>query len=244
MAKPQRTYPESATKGGQEVDTEAGRQALEEALGKHGEELAAAIEGTDELDDLLSTAILTIATADQAEIDRTIESLSALVQAGDGLATEETAALASEVGENADDLAGLLDAAARLEREGNLDGAVTLAAALSSSASDEQVDRLAEMIDEGGDDVVETLELVVELQREGHLDELLATGKLLAQLDVDEDSVRGLNRLLSAVGEAERESEPAGLLGALRQLRSRDGRSGLGYLLSLLRSLGRSARRG
>jgi len=193
MAKPQRSYPESATKGGREESTDEGREALEEALGEHGEELAAAVGRTDELDELLTTAILVLASADEEEVEDVTETLSALVRAGDGLATEGTAELAAEIGENADEF-------------------------------------------------VDTLEMALELQQDGDVEQLLETAKVLSVLDIDEDAARGLNSLLSAVGEAERESEPVGLLGALRQLRSRDGRAGLGYLLSLLKGLGRGSR--
>jgi uncharacterized protein YjgD (DUF1641 family) len=243
MAKPQRSYPESATKGGREESTAEGREALQDALGKHGDDLAAAVERTDEVDELLTTAILVLATAEQEDVENVTETLAALVRAGDGLATEETADLAAEVGENADDLAGLLDTGMRLEREADLDAVVTLAGAASSSLSDEDVERLADLVEEGGEDVVDTLELAVELQREGDIDQLLETAKVLSVLEIDEDAARGLNSLLSAVGEAERESEPVGLLGALGQLRSRDGRAGLGYLLSLLKGLGRGGQR-
>jgi len=243
MAKPQRSYPESATKGGREESTAEGREALQDALGEHGDELAAAIERTDEVDELLTTAILVLASADEEDIKGVTETLAALVQAGDGLATEETADLAAEIGENADDLAGLLDTGMRLEREVDLDAVVTLAGAVSSSLSDEDVERLADLVEEGGEDVIDTLELAVELQREGDIDQLLETAKVLSVLEVDEDAARGLNSLLSAVGEAERESEPVGLLGALRQLWSRDGRAGLSYLVALLRGLGRGGQR-
>lgn len=242
MAKPQPSYPESATKGGREESTDEGREALEEALSEHGEELAAAVERTDELDEALTTAVLVLASAGEEEIEDVTGTLAALVRAGDGLATEETADLAADIGENADDLAGLLGTGMRLEREVDLDALVTLAGSASSSLSDEDVQRLADLVEEGGEDVVDTLELAVELQREGDIDQLLETARVLTVLEIDEDTARGLNSLLSAVGEAERESEPVGLLGALRQLRSADGRAGLGYLLSLLRGLGRGSR--
>lgn len=194
MAKPQRDYPEEATKGGSE-STGDGETALREALDEHGEAIAAALDRTDEIDDLLVTAVLIIATADEEEIENVTESLSALVEAGDGLLTEETAELAGTLGESADDLADALD-------------------------------------------------LLLDLQREGDLEELLDTARLLTELDLDEDAVRGLNRLLGAVGTAERaaserDEEGSGLVGTLRQFVSQDARAGLGYLAGLLRGLGR-----
>lgn len=192
MAEPQESVPESATHGGRE-DRGDGEEALRDALAEHGDRLAAAVEATDDLEELVTLAILVTASADDAEIENVTASLSALVEAGDGLATPATARLAGQVGENADDL-------------------------------------------------TDALELVLDLQREGDLEELLETAQLLAALDIDEDAVRGLNSLVSALSEAEREAEPVGLLGALRQLRSRDGRAGLGYLVGLLRALGRTVR--
>jgi len=244
MAKPADSYPESATLGDEDggVDGETPEE-LRAALAEHDEELAAAVERTDEFGELLTTAILVVASADDEEVSEITDALSALVEVGEGLATDGTADLAAVVGENGEALAGLVETGTRLEREADLDAVVTLAATLSSSLSDEAVDELVTLVETGGEDVVDTLELVVELQRSGDLDALLATASMLSQLELDEDAVEGLNRLLSAVGEAERDSEPVGLLGALRQLRSRDGRAGIGYVVSLLKGLGRGGRR-
>lgn len=193
MAKPQSSHPEDATLGGSTDETDAGQKALEDALGKHGEELAAAIEATDELDDLLVTAILIIASADEEEVENVTESLAALVEAGDGLLTEETAELAGMLGENADELADALD-------------------------------------------------LLLELQRSGDLETLLETARMLTVLDIDEETADGLNRLLSAVGAAERTAtdapEDTGLLATVRGFTSTEARQGLRYLLGLLRGLG------
>lgn len=193
MADPSSSHPDDATLGGASVDTEAGEQALREALGKHGDRLAEAVEATDEVDDLLATAILIVASADEEEVEAITESLAALVEAGDGLLTDETADLAATVGENAGDL----------------------------------------------DDA---LSLLLDLQQSGDLEALLETARVLAVLDIDEETAQGLNRLLGAVGDAERslqdETEHGGLLDSLRSIGSQEVRDGLRFLLGLLRGLG------
>lgn len=193
MAEPTDDYPAAATKGGRERQTGNGEAALREALDVHGEELAAAIERSDEVADLFETVLLTIATADEDEVDYVADATANLVRATDGLSTEGVAELAEDVGDSGEDLAA-------------------------------------------------ALELVLELQREGHLEDLVGLAKMLSALEVDEETVEGLNRVLAAVGEAEQENEPVGMLGMVRGLRSRDARAGLGYLLALLRAQGRRLR--
>lgn len=194
MAEPRESYPETATnaarKAAGDVDGEA---ALREALAANGDELAAVVDSADELQDVLATAVLIVASADEAELDHVTESTANLVAAADGLSTEAAAALATDVGENADDLSAALDT-------------------------------------------------VLELQREGHLDDLVDLAKTLSALDVEPETVAGLNDVLAAVGEARRDPEPVGLLGLLGGLRSRDARAGLGYLVALLKAQGRRVR--
>lgn len=131
MAEPTDSYPESATKGGREERGD-GESALRDALAEHGGDLAGAVEATDELDDILTTAVLIVASADEAEVDHVTESAANLVEAADGLSTAEAAALASEVGENADDLAETLETVLALQREGHLEELVELAEQLSA----------------------------------------------------------------------------------------------------------------
>jgi uncharacterized protein YjgD (DUF1641 family) len=193
MAEPTDDYPAAATRGGRERATGDGEAALREALDVHGEELAAAIERSDEVADLFETAILTVATADEAEIENVTEGAANLIRAADGLSTAGAAALAEDVGDS-------------------------------------------------GEDLAEALELLLELQREGHLDDLVDLAKTLSAIEVDDEAVEGLNTVLGAIGEAERENEPVGMLGMVRGLRSRDARAGLGYLLAVLRAQGRRVR--
>jgi uncharacterized protein YjgD (DUF1641 family) len=119
---------------------------------------------------------------------------------------------------------------------------VTLATAFSGSLSPDEVEELATMLEENGTELVEALDVVLDLQREGQLGDLVDLAKTLSVLDIDEDTARGLNHLLGAVGEAQRDSEPVGLFGLVRQLGSRDARAGLGYIVAILRAQGRRLR--
>jgi len=114
---------------------------------------------------------------------------------------------------------------------------VNLVAAGDALTSD-QAARLVEIIEDDGDQVVEALETVLELQRRDQLEDLIELAGTLSALEVDDDAAEGLNRLVGAVSDAERESEPVGVVGFARGLFDREVRSGLGYLLAVLRSLG------
>jgi uncharacterized protein YjgD (DUF1641 family) len=153
------------------------------------------------------------------------------------------------------------DLAAAVESTDELSEALTTAILVAASADDEEVEHvtdstanlvravdglttaeaasLAEDLGAEADELAETLEMVLELHREGHLEDLIELAKLASALDLDEDAIEGLNTVLGAVGEAQRESEPVGLLGMLGGLRDRDARAGLGYLLALVRAQGR-----
>lgn len=131
MAEPTESYPEAATAGGEDDETGAGEAALREALDDHGEALAAAIERSDEVSDALETAILMIATADEDEIEYLADSTANLIRAADGLATDDAADLADDIGAASDELAEALDLVLELQREGHLEDLVALAKTLS-----------------------------------------------------------------------------------------------------------------
>jgi uncharacterized protein YjgD (DUF1641 family) len=239
MAKPADGYPETATNGARKNrDDGEGEAALRSALAAHGDDLAEAVERTDELEDALTTAILVASTADDAEVEHVTDATANLIAAADGISTDGTADLAAEVGENADDLGEALQTVLALQRSGTLDDLVALADALSA----EEAARLAAMLDEDGAALVDALDRVLALQREGALDDLLDLAETASALEMDAETVRGLNSLLGAVGDAGRESEPLGPLGALRQLWSRDARAGIGYLVAVLKAQGRRLR--
>lgn len=168
-----------------------GAAALRAAVDDHGEDIAALVEQSDRVKDLIDTTVLVLASAEDDDVAYLADAIGDLVRTADAASTEETVALAEFVGEN-------------------------------------------------GEDAAATLEKVVELDRAGTLDDLLELGETLSALDVDEESVGTLNRLLDAVETAEEEAEPVGPLGALRSLRGRDARAGLGFLVSLLRATGRT----
>jgi uncharacterized protein YjgD (DUF1641 family) len=226
MAEPAESYPESATLGADERTDGEMPEALREALVDHDAHLAAAVESTDELVDVLTTAIIVAASADDEELEHVSDSASNLLDIADGLTTDEVAALTENLGEDADDVADLL----------------TVAAALGASLSPSEVERLSSMVEDNGSDLVDALDVLLDLHEEGTLTDLLDLAETLSTLDIDDDTAEGLNTVLGAVGEAQRESEPLTLSGLFGDLRSADFRAGVGYLLSLLSALGRRVR--
>jgi len=233
MAKPQQDYPATATHGEREdAGDDERRAALEAALAEHG----------NELDDVLTTAILVAASADDEVVQHITGSAANIIQAADGLSTDGTASLATELGENADDLSDSLETVITLQRQGHLDDLASVATAVSGSLSPEEIQELATLLDEGGGDLVDALDVVLELQRDGDLTALVDTAQALSDLDLDPEAVQGMNALVGALGDAQRTAEPMGILGTISAVRSADTRAGLGYLVTLLRSLGRRVR--
>ena len=243
MAKQQSSYPTAATHGESKDATDnEGRAELERALAEHGDELAALVRSSDELDDALTTAILVAASADEAAVDHVSDSASNLIEATDGLSTDGAATLATELGENAGELSDSLETVVSLQRAGHVDDLAAIATAFSESLSPEELEELATLLEDDGSELVEALDVVLELQREGDLTALVDTARTLSDLDLDSDTVAGMNSFLGAVGEAQRETEPMGLLGAVSALRTADARAGLGYLVTLLKAQGRRIR--
>jgi uncharacterized protein YjgD (DUF1641 family) len=254
MADPTDSYPEDATLGARSKRNGAGtgrgdgegdgdgEKQIREVLDVHGDDLAAALDRLDDAADVVETAILILASADAEEIDHLTESLGNLVEAADGLSTEEAAALATSVGENGEYLSDTVDTLLEFQQEGRLDDFATIAGAFSESLSPEEVEELASMLEENGAETVEALDVVLDLHREGQLDDLVDLAKVVSTLEIDADTAAGMNTFLGAVGEAQRESEPVGLFGFISGMRSRDARAGLGYLLALLKAQGRRVR--
>ena len=174
-------------------DESIGEAAIRAALAEHGDDVAAAIEHTEEVKELIDLAILTIASADDDEVEHVTDSLANLVVAVDGLSTEGSVALAEAVGENGESLTRALELVVRLDEEGKLDGLFHLAEAVSA-------------------------------------------------VELDDGAVAGLDRFAGAVSTAERVAEPVGVIDFLRGVRTPEGRAGLGYLLAVLRALGRGPR--
>lgn len=220
------------------LDEEALRTILEE----YGDDYAAA-KYTDGLKNILETAVLVLASADDEEVGYVTDTMVTLVEAADAVSTDSTVALAEGVGENADALAELLEAVGRLQHQGHVDMFVRITETLSASLDEEEAEELAVVLGDNGSEAAAAIDSMMELQREGHLDNLVELAKTLSALDIDEPTVAGLNRMLNAVGEAEQEPKPVGLLGAVRSFGRRDVRTSLGYLMNVLKALGRRLRK-
>jgi uncharacterized protein YjgD (DUF1641 family) len=196
------------------------REALEDAIADNPEAVARFVERLDLVNDLLDGVDVAYAAADDRMAADVADTGATLAEAGDGLATPETARLAERVGEDAADLDDALATLVDLQRSGTLDDLASLAdtASLATAAVD--------------DEMVTTL---------------ASTGASLGELaDVaaDDDVARGLETLLVALGEADApdEAEALGALGLLRALREAEVKRGLGVLVSVARALGSADR--
>jgi uncharacterized protein YjgD (DUF1641 family) len=198
-----------------DTDTEAAREALEDAVAENPEEVVAFVERLGLVNDLLDTTSLATAALDDRMVMELSETSSLLMESADGLATPETARLASSVGENAEDLDDALQTLVRLQQSGTLDELAQLAdgVSLATAALDD--------------------EMIQTLARTGsRLGEVVDTA-------AEPETVRGINRALHAVGEAGSEDpEPIGAVGLVRALRDEEVRRGMGFLVALARGLG------
>lgn len=119
------------------------------------------------------------------------------------------------VEDNQEELSEGLEKVARLERDGTLDELVEIADAvtvLSSALDDEMVMSVAEMGGSFGE---------------------------VADTASEDDSVDTLDSAVRSLSKAKRESEPMGLLGAVRASRSKEFRRSLGFLVSVAQNLGK-----
>ena len=190
--------------------------SLEAAIAENPDAVAAFVRRLDAVNELLDVVALGTAALEDDMVAELAGTAATLAEAGDGLATEETVRLASLVGESGDDLASALETLVELQRAGTLDELVGLVDALSLLTAALEDDMVAE---------------------------LARTGSRLGEVAdeaADPESVRGLTRLVRAVGDAEAEgSEPVGAVGLLRSTRDPEVKAGLGYLLALARAVGR-----
>ncbi|WP_053947965.1 DUF1641 domain-containing protein [Halolamina sediminis] len=189
---------------------------LESAIEQNPEAVAEFVEHLDAVNELLDVLSL----GENALSDEMVRELSAtgstLAESADGLATDETVALAETVGENGDELREALDTVLTLQQSGTLDELAELAevGSLATAALDD--------------------EMVTSLAGTG------ASLGEVAQSASDDDTRDGIETLLESVGEAEREPpEQVGAVGLLRGLRDPDVQYGLGYLLALAGAIGR-----
>jgi uncharacterized protein YjgD (DUF1641 family) len=151
MAKPTTNVPDDALNVEPERAQE-GEEALRSVLEAYGGDYADAAEYTEELENIIETAILVIASADDQDVDNVTQSLVTLVEAADGLSTEGTVALAEGVGENSEDLTEALESVLELQRTGQLDDLVDIAGLLSTLEINETtvdgMNRLLRVLDE------------------------------------------------------------------------------------------------
>ncbi|WP_123619643.1 DUF1641 domain-containing protein [Halorubrum sp. CSM-61] len=189
---------------------------LEAAIEQNPEAVAEFVEHLDAVNELLDVLSLGESALDDEMVRELSATGSTLAESADGLATDETVALAETVGENGDDLREALDTLLALQQSGTLDDLAELAevGSLATAALDD--------------------EMVTSLAGTG-----AAVGEV-AQTAADDDTRDGIETLLESVGEAERESpEQVGAVGLLRGLRDPDVQYGLGYLLALAGAIGR-----
>jgi len=189
---------------------------LEAAIAENPEAVAELVERLDAVNELLDVLSL----GEGALSDEMVRELSAtgstLAESADGLATDETVALAEAVGENGDELREALDTLLTLQRSGTLDELAEVAevGSLATAALDD--------------------EMVASLAGTG-----AALGEV-AQTAADDDTREGVETLLKGVGEAERDPpDRVGAVGLIRRVRDPDVQYGLGYLLAVAGAIGR-----
>ena len=192
------------------------RSALEAAIEENPEAVARFVERLDAVNELLDVLSL----GENALDDEMVRELSAtgatLAESADGIATDETVALAAAVGENGDELREALETLTELQRSGALDELAELAhvGSLATAALDDEMVR-----------------------------SLAGTGAALgevAQTAADDDARDGIETLLRSLGEAEQEPpKRVGAFGLARGLRDPDVQHGMGYLLALAGAVGR-----
>ncbi|KAA9396531.1 DUF1641 domain-containing protein [Haloarcula sp. CBA1130] len=190
---------------------------LESAIEQNPEAVAEFVERLDAVNELLDVISLGESALDDEMVRELSATGSTLAESADGLATDETVALAETVGANGDELREALDTLVVLQQSGTLDELAELAevGSLATAALDD--------------------EMVTSLAGTG-----AAVGEV-AQTAADDDIRDGIHTLLESVGEAEQSSpEQVGAVGLLRGLRDPDVQYGLGYLLVLAGALGRA----
>ncbi|OYR86107.1 hypothetical protein DJ72_03075, partial [Halorubrum distributum] len=123
-------------------ETEASEPTdLEAAIAENPEAVAAFVERLDAVNELLDVLSL----GEGALSDEMVRELSAtgstLAESADGLATDETVALAAAVGENGDELRAALDTLVTLQRSGTLDELAEIAevGSLATAALDDEM---------------------------------------------------------------------------------------------------------
>ena len=208
---------ERADGGVAETAGAAESDALEAAIAENPEAVAEFVRRLDAVNELLDV----VALGESAMTDEMVTELAGtgatLAESADGLATEETVALAETVGDNGDELREALETMLELQRSGTLDDLAELAsiASLGTAAlDDEMVRSLAAM--------------------GGSLGEVADTA-------AEPDTRDGIETMLEGIGEAQRaEPKPVGAIGMARAMRDPEVKYGLGYVLAMARAIGRA----
>ncbi|WP_254525658.1 DUF1641 domain-containing protein [Natrinema caseinilyticum] len=189
---------------------------LEDVIAENPEGVANFVRRLDAVNELLDVLALGESALTDEMVVELADTGSTILESADGLATDETVALAHQIGANGDELQDSIETLMRLQRSGTLDEIAELAevGSLLTAALD--------------DEMVTTL---------------VGTGESLgevAESAADTDTSAGLETLLDGIGTAERtDPGPVGPVGMVRGLRDPDVRYGLGYLLAVARAIGR-----
>ncbi|MFD1646524.1 DUF1641 domain-containing protein [Haloarchaeobius litoreus] len=198
-----------------ETPQELEAEELTEAIERNPEAVAEFVARLDRVNELLDVLELGTSALDDEMVTRLAGTGSTLAESADAMATDEAVRLAEAVGENGDELADAMATVAELQRNGTLDDLAALSdllALANGALDDEMVMRLA------------------------------ATGSGLGELAdtaAEPETVRGLERMLDAVGDASAEEpEPVGALGLVKATRDPEVKRGLGYLVAIARALG------
>ena len=196
-------------RGSTAIDGDADADPLEDAIAENPEAVADFVRRLDAVNELLDVVDLGEAAMTDEMVVELTDTAETLAASADGVATEETVALAETVGENGEELTDALETLLELQQDGTLDDLADLGnvAGLASAAlTDEMVvSSLGELADTAGDD----------------------------------DTREGVQTLLESVGAAERaEPAELGALGVARGLRDPEVKHGLGYLFAVAKALG------
>ncbi|WP_092562185.1 DUF1641 domain-containing protein [Halorubrum sp. SD626R] len=206
------------SRDGGELDAEElDRADLESIVAENPEAVAAFVERLDAVTEFLDVVALGESALTDEMVVELAGTASTLAESADGLATDETVALAEAVGANGDELRDALETLVELQRSG----------ALADLAEVAQVGSLAS---DALDD-----EMVRSLAKTGS-----ALGEV-ADTAAGDDVRDGATTLLEGVGAAER-SDPdrVGALGLARSVRDPEVQYGLGYVIAISKAIGRS----
>jgi len=203
--------------GGELDSEELDRADLESIVAENPEAVAAFVERLDAVNEFLDV----VALGENALTDEMVVELagtaSTLAESADGIATDETVALAEAVGANGAELRDALETLVELQRSGALEDLAEVAqvGSLASDALDDEMVR-----------------------------SLAKTGSALGEVadTAADDGVRdGATTLLEGVGAAERsDPTPVGALGLARSVRDPEVQYGLGYVIAISKAIGRS----